>query len=103
LSTERWLSVARYEGVYEVSDLGRVRSMPRPRTKGGFLKPGKCSGSYALVVLCKGGIERSFRVHTLVLEALLARAQMEWRVVMAMATAKIIAWTTCDGTRIPRT
>ena len=28
---ERWLPVPGWEGLYEVSDLGRVRSLPRPR------------------------------------------------------------------------
>ena len=32
--TERWLPVTGYEGLYEVSDLGRVRSLPRQTRSG---------------------------------------------------------------------
>jgi HNH endonuclease/NUMOD4 motif len=36
---EQWLPIADYEGLYEVSDLGRVRSLPRETTSG--LRGGK--------------------------------------------------------------
>jgi len=38
-SAERWLPIAGYEGLYEVSDLGRVYSVPRHGVAGGILKP----------------------------------------------------------------
>src|SRR5580765_579104 len=37
---EHWKPVLGYEGVYEVSNLGRVRSLPRPRPQPGFT-PGR--------------------------------------------------------------
>lgn len=59
---ENWRPVVGYEALYEVSDLGRVRS---PRT---ILKPGK-TGPYFYVNLSKGGVTRMHSVHKLVLTA----------------------------------
>lgn len=36
---ERWLPIPGYEGFYEASDIGRVRSIPRGRRTGRVLKP----------------------------------------------------------------
>lgn len=72
---ERWLPVVGWEGLYEVSNLGRVRSLPRKggnnRMYGGrILRPGLGSNGYLTVVLCRQGApDRSYCVHTLVLEA----------------------------------
>lgn len=43
VTPERWLPITGYEGLYEVSDLGRIRSFPRQGTDGRVLKafPGK--------------------------------------------------------------
>jgi len=65
---ERWLSIEGYEGMYEVSDLGRVRSLPRFHAGGRVLKPGY-NGPVANVGLCRDGRSRSFRVHQLVMRA----------------------------------
>lgn len=35
---EEWRPVARFEGLYEVSNLGRIKSLPRYRVRGGLLK-----------------------------------------------------------------
>jgi hypothetical protein len=63
---ERWLPVVGFERYYEVSDLGRVRSLRR-----GILKPSYSnSGGYGLVILSDGLGGRFGRyVHRLVLEA----------------------------------
>jgi len=67
---ERWLPVGGYEGLYEVSDLGRVRSLPRFHAGGRVLKPGT-SGPRAMVGLCRDGRSRTFAVHILVARAFL--------------------------------
>jgi hypothetical protein len=66
---EKWLPVIGYEGLYEVSDLGRVRSFQRYR-QGRLMKinVNKYSG-YATVGLTRNGSVRLHTVHTLVLEA----------------------------------
>jgi len=68
---ERWRSVLGYEGIYEVSDVGRVRRI------GGtdkcrvtrYRKTPVDSKGYPYVSLWRNGEERKYRVHTLVLTA----------------------------------
>ena len=67
---ETWKDISGYEGIYEVSDLGRVRSLvQRNRWKPGILKPGKDGKGYLFVILCKGGIRKHMKVHRLVAQA----------------------------------
>ena len=78
MNTEQWLPIDGYEGSYEVSDLGRVRSLDRMVPCGGgserfargrVLKQGTQSAGYQLVVLCCEGISTSCLVSRLVLLA----------------------------------
>lgn len=65
---EIWKPIKNYEELYEVSNMGRVRSLPRKTTKGKILKPhiqGK--NGYSYVSLCKCNIRCTKRVHVLVL------------------------------------
>ena len=64
---ENWKPIAGYDGLYEVSDLGRVRSLKFGKTK--VLKPGRVGGGYLIVVLCKDGIRKNMKVHRLVASA----------------------------------
>lgn len=77
--TERWRPVVGHEGAYEVSDLGRVRSLDRyvecngplkgtydRFKKGRVLRPGPMPGGHLSVALGKGN---SRCVHDLVLRA----------------------------------
>jgi hypothetical protein len=78
--TEEWLPVVGYEGFYEVSNYGRVRSVDRLTTRnskpyfvrGKILKPFKDKHypRYQLG-LCKEGKEKLVRVHVIVAEAFL--------------------------------
>lgn len=69
-----WLPVIGWEGLYEVSDRGEVRSLDRwiPQQQrlfpGRVLKPGR-DGHYLFVHLCYNGKSVSRKVHSLVLEA----------------------------------
>src|SRR5512139_4065704 len=65
---ERWLPVPGYEGAYEVSDRGRMRSLAGGRRSGGILKH-RLTRGYHHVGLYKGGKVRTHRVHRLVLTA----------------------------------
>lgn len=77
--SERWLPVPGFEGLYEVSDLGRVKSLPRQVKRGNLgglwlmpgrmLKPYRSSNGYLTVNLCKDGVPTSMQVHRLVLLA----------------------------------
>lgn len=74
---ERWLPVLDYEGLYEVSDHGRVRSVDRVvpngskgmRLRGKILKPHGDKTGRQTVVLCENAVTTTRRVHALVLEA----------------------------------
>lgn len=85
---ELWTSIPGYEGFYEVSNCGNVRSLtrfvPYGRHKGMTYK-GKdlslfVSGSYLSVKLAKAGVTRTVYVHELVLLAFVGpRPPMEDR------------------------
>jgi hypothetical protein len=74
---ERWLPVPGYEGSYEVSDFGNVRSVPRVRNcrngtrlaPGCDLKPFPDQSGYPWVRLSLPDKSVARRVHTLVLAA----------------------------------
>ena len=69
-----------YEGIYEVSESGRVRSVDRVielrnggtrKRKGKELKPRINKGGYAFVDLNKNGVGKTCKVHRLVADAFL--------------------------------
>lgn len=71
--SERWRPVRGYEGAYEVSDQGNVRSLDRTdhygrRRAGRALKPGTSDG-YPAVHLRWQGRTRNVRIYRLVAEA----------------------------------
>lgn len=71
--TETWKAVVGYEGIYEVSDFGRVRRIAR----GCHTRPGRIvkatphskEKKYLRVSLSANNIRKSFRVHKLVARA----------------------------------
>jgi len=77
---EIWKNVKGYEGMYEVSDLGNVKSLERsvssPRglnriIKERLLKPSKNKGGYLSVVLSKESICKTNPIHQLVVKTFL--------------------------------
>lgn len=78
--TERWLPVAGYEGIYEVSDLGRVRSLDRKVThpngqvhnlRGKIRIPSDNGHGYPALLLYRDGVKTCFKIHVLVAAAFL--------------------------------
>lgn len=69
---EEWKDVVGYKGFYQVSNLGRLRSLDREssgkRYKGKIISSKYRSG-YIVDTLCKDGIKRKCRRHRLVAEA----------------------------------
>jgi hypothetical protein len=76
---ERWSPLPEWEGLYEISDLGRVRTVPRIVKSGRsgwrqvpsrIRRLGKHSFGYSLVVMTAPGRQRVTKMlHSLVLEA----------------------------------
>lgn len=75
MATERWMPVVGYEGHYEVSDQGRVRSLDRKDFKGRSIRgqiiaqgDNRTDGSKQ-IHLTLDGVRHTHAVHNLVLEA----------------------------------
>jgi len=73
IQDERWLPVVGYEGIYDVSDHGRVRRMrPGPSTYIGKILSLRHNGpGYTIVGLCRDGSPRAHKLHRLVAAAFL--------------------------------
>ena len=69
MKKEFWKPVVGYEGLYEVSNFGRVKSIKFGKER--ILKPGTNGRGYSKVVLCKNGKKKRYLVHRLVAEAFL--------------------------------
>ena len=76
---EEWRNVVGYEGLYEVSSTGRVKSVQRKANKKYgertvpecMMKPQKALNGYRKVVLCSKIGKKSHYIHRLVAEAFL--------------------------------
>lgn len=66
---EIWKDIEGYEGLYQVSNLGRVKSLPRKGTFERIIMPGTKAGGYLCVALYKDGKVKYYRVNRLVAEA----------------------------------
>ena len=71
---EIWKSVKGFEGIYEVSNLGRVRSLDRvsaggARRRGVVLKPSVGEQGYPYVILKFGKKQKTIKIHRLVAAA----------------------------------
>lgn len=76
---EVWKDVPGYEGKYQISDHGRVKSLPRRKGRGvGYaveehiLRHSVNNRGYCNIVLCKDGKTRTFALHRLVAENFVA-------------------------------
>lgn len=61
---EIWKDIEDYEGLYQVSNFGRVRSFHYGKTK--ILNPKPSKQGYKMVSLCKNGISSPISIHRLV-------------------------------------
>lgn len=72
MTCEKWKPIKGYEGLYSVSNCGRVKSLERTasgtnrRQSEKILTPIKGNRGYSSVSLCKGGKQRRFLIHRLV-------------------------------------
>lgn len=63
---EKWKDIEGYEGLYQISSMGRVKSLKRNNTKGKVLKMPLDKDGYCQVTLSKNNIRKTMRVHKLV-------------------------------------
>lgn len=79
---EEWKAVVGFEGLYEVSNFGKVRSLPRQiklrngithQHKGYVLKCGRDGGGYQFVILRKNGKSFNRKIHRLVAETFVSK------------------------------
>ena len=67
---EEWRDIAGYEGVYQVSNKGRVkRIVATHTTKPMMRKPTLAGAGYPSILLSKDGVARRYNVHRLVAKA----------------------------------
>lgn len=79
LPTEEWRDISGYEGIYQVSSLGRIKSLERDvdknhnnsieHVKAKIRRQHTTKDGYLRVSLCKKGIHKWFFVHRLVIQA----------------------------------
>jgi len=77
MERERWLPVVGYEGFYEVSDAGRVRSVTRTirysdgrvRTYPSAIRKSQTSAYYLTIDLKRNGKKQKYCIHALVAES----------------------------------
>lgn len=70
---EIWKDIEGYEGLYQVSNYGRVKSLNK--RKGRILKPAKDKGGYLRVALHKQGTQKHYKIHRLVAQAFIPNPQ----------------------------
>lgn len=69
---EIWKDIKGYEGLYQVSNMGRIKSLGNNKTrKEKILSLKPSNDGYIRVYLCKNGKQKPFSVHRLVAQAFL--------------------------------
>lgn len=66
---EFWKDVEGFEGLYQVSNLGQIRSLPRKGSRGGIMVGSKHPKGYRYITFRKDGKQYTLKVHRLVAEA----------------------------------
>ncbi len=61
---EYFIDIIGFEGLYQISNLGRIKSFHRQHVK--FLSPGLLKTGYYIVVLCKDSKAKTFTIHRLI-------------------------------------
>ena len=80
LKNEIWVDIKDFEGLYQVSNYGRVKSLTRETRnnacyKDKILRQGKNTNGYWVVVLCKNHKKYTWKVHRLVGNAFIVNVE----------------------------
>lgn len=70
MNKEIWKDIPNYEGSYQVSNYGRIKSLPRKRIRKTekVLKSFTNNSGYEIIRLYQNGLERKYLIHRLVAE-----------------------------------
>lgn len=77
---EVWKDIPNYEGIYQVSNLGNIKSLKFNKEK--IIKSGVNSRGYLMVVLSNQSIRETRSVHSLVAEAFLNHKSIKSKIVI---------------------
>ena len=69
MENEVWKDIEEYEGLYQISDKGRVKSLKFGKER--IMKPGNNGDGYLFVWLWKNGERKKYKIHRLVAQAFL--------------------------------
>lgn len=72
---EEWKDIKGYEGLYQVSNLGRIKSLSRNNTKGKILKLTKDKRGYYFVTLSKNNVVEKVMIHRVVAKIFLLNTE----------------------------
>ena len=83
MNKEIWKDIKGYEGLYQVSNLGKVKALARERNnqysnKEIILKQSEDGKGYLQVILNKNGERKSFKVHRLVAETFIDKNNFKY-------------------------
>ena len=89
MNKEIWEDIKGYEGLYQISNLGRIKSYDRYTNsslknndvicrKGKILKQSDDGSGYLQIVLNKNGERKSFKVHRLVAETFIDKSNFKY-------------------------
>lgn len=68
---EKWKPIKNFEGLYEISNFGRLKSLPRATTSGGIIKT-RLTRGYETTHICKNGKHYEVKIHRLVAQAFIS-------------------------------
>jgi len=74
---EKLKDIKGYEGLYQASSLGKIKSLVGRRSNVEFLKEGVTGAGYKTVTLCKNGKRASKNVHRLIAETFLGDSKLD--------------------------
>jgi|TARA_R110001606_G_scaffold232602_1_gene380059 hypothetical protein len=70
MSEEIWKDVVGYEGDYQVSNMGRVKSFKKYQgVSSRIIKPSKAHNGYLVFNLCKNNSKKTYSVHKIIQES----------------------------------
>lgn len=75
MKVEQWRPIDGYEGLYEISNLGRIKSTYRQGCTTKFLKISNNGNGYMMVRLCKNGKAKKFFLHRLLAKAFISNPE----------------------------